>query len=305
MRLDVFLANCFKDVSRAYLQDIIASGNVKINDKIIKKKGCILNQGDHVRLLEFMHPSDRVLTANAEVKISYVEDNAFYGIVNKSAGVPSQANTYKDQNALVNGLLHDHPCIACIGDDGLRPGIVHRLDADTSGVMAFAKTQEAYQYFRSLFDRRAIKKTYLALVLGQVEDADELDWPIAHHHRNIKKMVALTDPHIKYRSSSREAYSRYECVERFDAGYSLLRVWTKSGRMHQVRVHMAAAGYPLVGDRLYQDDRQRQKDQLGAGRHCLHAETLAFFDPWRQKDQTFQTELPEDMKRLVQGLQSS
>jgi 23S rRNA pseudouridine1911/1915/1917 synthase len=271
-RLDRFLVGHFKGLSRAYVAELIQTGLVRVNG-VVSRKGKTLSTGDAVEVEPFLKPEERRIDPNPEIPLNIVWQSADLIVIDKQAGLPTHPNDYSDRETLANALIARFPEVSEVGDDRLRPGIVHRLDTDTSGLILVARNQESFRYVRSLFDERKIKKTYAALVLGEVPSAGEIDTPVAHHPTNPRRMIAVTrevERREGFRSRVREARTLYEPVERF-SGYTLLHVRTLTGRMHQVRVHLSSIGHPLAGDRLYQTSKERGKDHLGLPRHFLHA----------------------------------
>ncbi|MCB0271542.1 MAG: RluA family pseudouridine synthase [Bdellovibrionales bacterium] len=294
VRLDQYLKDHFKDISRAYLQMMIESQKVTVNDQI-GKKGTLLKKGDVVKIASFVHPSDRMVQPADLPSLEVVYESDNYLIIDKPAGLPTHPNDFEDRNCVANHFIGIYPDSIQVGEDPLRPGIVHRLDSDTSGLLILAKSQEAFSYFRQQFNERKIDKTYHALTLGELRfDEYDIQTPLAHHHQNPRKMVAVTSDKVAYRSTIREAQTLVFVKKRFQHT-TYIEVKTKTGRMHQVRVHLASIGFPLVGDKLYQDQKQRNKDTFGLRRHFLHASTLKFEDPWRKETVTYQIELPEDL----------
>lgn len=266
----------FEGLSRSYLHRLIENGTVRVGGKPVKK-GHMLRAGDVVQVGAFLLPTERAIAPNPALPFPVVHAARDYVVVDKPPAMPTHPNDFDDASTLANAALARHPEIATVGDDPLRPGIVHRLDGDTSGLIVVALTPLGFAHFRGLFDRREMKKAYLALVLGEVRAAGKIARPLAHHPRNPRKMVVV-EPGKSHRSKAREASTEYEPVEAF-VGYTLVRARTLTGRMHQVRVHLAGAGYPLCGDALYQEGHHRQKDRSGSPRHFLHASELAFTDP--------------------------
>lgn len=299
LRLDRYLAMQIEGVSRSYLQDLILQGLVRVNGKVAEK-GHVLRAGDEVKVESFIRPEDRTLDPNPSISVKIVHQERNWLIVDKPAGLPTHPNDFSDTRTLANAVLAKFPAVLGVGDDPLRPGIVHRLDSDTSGLLIVAKTQTAFKAFRAMFDQRKVKKMYVALVLGKVTKGKSIDTPIAHHPKNPRKMtVAL--PGAEVRSRIREAKTMYEPVERF-GDYTLLHVRTLTGRMHQVRVHLSSIGHPLAGDRLYQNPTERQKDKLTLGRHFLHAAEISFPSPETGEVVTFQSPLAHELEACLETL---
>lgn len=279
---------------------MIVRGHVLVNDQR-SKKGDLLSSGDQVEVHPFTEPDDRKIEPNPTIQ--FVVQHAFehYVVIEKPAYLATHPNQFDDHRTLANGLVARFPEMLDVGEDSLRPGIVHRLDSNTSGIMLAARTQEGFEKIRNLFNERQIHKTYHALVLGKIKNPGKVELDIAHHPKNPRKMIALKEKDVNFRSRRRNAKTIYEPIKSLD-GYTLVSVQTLTGRMHQVRVHLGAIGHPLVGDPLYQSPKERNLDQLGLTRHFLHAVKLEFTDPWDQTPKTFESNLSNDLVSILQGL---
>lgn len=300
-RLDLFLVNSFEGISRVYLQELIQKGIVQVNGAKVRK-GYLLNRGDKLVIESFLRPEEREIEPCFDVAVPIVWESKDFVVVNKPAGLPTHPNDFEDQKTLANALLAKYPEIRGVGEDTLRPGIVHRLDTDTSGLLMVARNQDKFQRLRKLFDERKIKKTYLALALGKVEKTGEINEPLAHHPTNPRKMVVVSKVH-SFRSVPRQAKTFFEPVESFK-NYTVLRVKTLTGRMHQVRVHLSFIGHPLAGDRLYQTAKEKRMDQTNLSRHFLHALELCV--PWEGgHEKIFHCELPQELSGLLQRLREN
>ena len=300
IRIDRYLVQLYPAMSRAYLQQIVEAGYVLVNQKKCRK-GTVIRSGDQVEVLDFIKPNERKIKPNESVNFNIVYQSDHYLVLEKPPYLPTHPNQFEDQNTLANGLVSKFPHIIDIGEDSLRPGIVHRLDANTSGLMLAALSDIGFLELRKLFDYREIKKTYTALVLGKIEKSGDIEFDVAHHEKNPRKMVALVSEDTPYRSRRRAAKTMYEPIEIFDQ-YTLLKVQTLTGRMHQVRVHLSSIGHSLVGDEIYQTSKEKNRDQVGLQRHFLHASRLIFKDPWTKKIQEFCSELPDDLNFVIEKL---
>ncbi|MFH1262232.1 MAG: RluA family pseudouridine synthase [Pseudomonadota bacterium] len=305
IRLDRFLVDRLRGLSRAYVAELIALGIVTVNGKKCRK-GVTLGRGDRVEVEPFQRPEERRIDPNPDIPVTIVWQSPQMLVVDKPAGLPTHPNDFTDKETLANALVGRFPGLVEVGEDPLRPGIVHRLDTDTSGLLAVARTQEAFRHLRQQFDERKVKKTYLALVLGEVSAKGEVVTPLAHHATNPRKMVAVPPEgtgKIPHRSKVREAGTAYEPVERF-IGYTLLRVRTKTGRMHQVRVHLSSIGHPLAGDRLYQTPKERQIDRIRLDRHFLHAHKLELEVLPNNSFKSFDSNLPNELEFALAELRA-
>lgn len=234
-------------------------------------------------------------------------ENSDFLAINKPAGLVVHADGKTDEATLVDWLMEHYPEIENVGEplvltDGTvikRPGIVHRLDRETSGVMIVAKTGEAFEYFKNAFKNRDIKKAYQAFVFGHVkEDEDTVDAPIARSKSDFRKWSAQRGA----RGEQRAAITDYRTISRFEnegQKYSFLEVSPKTGRTHQIRVHMKYLNHPIVGDKLYGN---AQFAGLGFTRTALHARKIAFTGP-DGKDYTFEAAYPDDFLEVLTELE--
>lgn len=300
IRLDRFLVDHLKGLSRAYVADLIDQGLVRVNG-IKVRKAKTLSKGDTIEVDPFLRPEERRIQPNPDLPLKIVWESEEMLVVDKQPNLPTHPNDFQDKETLANILVARFPEISEVGEDPLRPGIVHRLDTNTSGLLLVAKTQEMFLYLRSQFDERKVKKTYQALVLGEVPEKGEIDTPLAHHPTNPRKMVAVTHELQKkgrFRSKVREAKTLYEPIETFD-DYTLLEVRTLTGRMHQVRVHLASIGHPLAGDKLYQSQKERQQDHLNLDRHFLHAVKVILHQKGSKELNTYDSIPSDDLSNVL------
>lgn len=298
IRLDIFLKTLFEGVSRVYLQELIKGQKVTVNGNFAKK-GAILHDQDLIEIDAFTHPQDRRLSAPNKPQLDIKFEHEHYLIIEKAAGLPTHPNEFSETNTVANHFIGLYPESLEVGEDSLRPGIVHRLDTNTSGLLILAKTQQGYDALKNLFMLRKIHKTYQALVLGVFPKTEKtIDWPIAHHPKNPRKMVALTDKNVRYRSQPREAQTKVAILTKY-ATSTLISVQTLTGRMHQVRVHLSAIGFPLIGDGIYQNQNEKRKDKFGLDRHFLHASRIEFIDPFSNEKVIQVSDLPNELKACL------
>lgn len=214
-------------------------------------------------------------------------------VIDKPAGLTVHPVNKSQKNTLVNQILAYYPKIKNVGDDVLRPGIVHRLDKDTSGLIIVAKNQSAFEHLKRQFQERKVIKKYLALVMGQVKDEKGV----------ITKAISLSGKDHKKRSvllddKSKKAWTEYKVLKRFKE-YTLLEVYPKTGRTHQIRVHLASIGHPIAGDKQYKFKRQTRPADLE--RQFLHAAYLKLALP-DGKIREFKSELPQELERVLENL---
>lgn len=299
LRLDHFLNAIYLDISRSYIQkELIQLGHVLVNDKPVNKKGYVLFAGDQIKILSFIHPDRRTIEANLSLNIDTLYSNENFIVYNKPKKLPTHPNRYDDKNTLASYFIGQYPNAINVGEDALRPGVVHRLDTDTSGCIIFAKTQEAYTHFRTMFNERKMYKLYLAVVLGKTPQKGCIDYDLAHHQKNTRKMINVFNEEIFYRGQKKSAVTAYHTLVQND-DYSLLLVKTFTGRMHQVRVHLSGLGYPLVGDKIYQKRQDQHRDIDGEKQHCLHAYSLGF-DSTLFNKKIFQADVPEYFLKILE-----
>ena len=264
-RLDAFLARCADNLSRSAAQKLIEEGCVKRNGKPGRKNDK-LNLGDAIEY-EIPEPKE-VDIVPTEMALDIVYEDEDVLVINKPKGLVVHPAAGHQDDTLVNGLLY------AMGDElsgingELRPGIVHRIDKDTSGLLAVAKNDFAHNMLASQLKDHTMARSYETIVVGSFrEDSGTVDAPIGRHPSDRKKMCVIE-------RNSKPAVTHWEVVERF-RGYTHIRCRLETGRTHQIRVHMAHIGHPLLGDTVY----GHKKPELGQDSQCLHAFSLCFRHP--------------------------
>ncbi len=301
-RLDCYLAAKFGNYSRSYLTSLIREGKVTINGKSVKPHYEIRRDDQiHIELGVFARPT--LTPENIPIDIIHEDDHVL--IINKPADIivhPAKGNM---TGTLVNALIYYCDTLP-ESEDKVRPGIIHRLDRDTTGAMIIVKDEAARGLIGRQFEDRKVKKHYLTVVEGEVElDSDVINLPLGRH-RKYQEKVAVD------RRNGREAVSIYTVQERF-GGFTLVRVEIKTGRTHQIRVHMAAIGHPVVCDAqygrreaLYPSDLTGEPHVEGEepiiSRQALHAHQISFRHPGTNELVTYTAPLPDDMERLLAAL---
>lgn len=272
-----------EDFSRTYVKFLMDGGFVEVNGKDVKPRYAA-RKGDEV--LVRMAPQERgEALAPEAIPLDILYEDEWIVVINKPAGMVVHPGAGNKTGTLANALLHHCEKLADTGDE-LRPGIVHRLDKDTTGVIVAAKKDRALRSLARQFQHRAVKKKYVALVKGQVElDNGIIEAPVARHAVNRKKMS------VEY-VKGKKAQTAYHVVQRFK-NFTMLELDLKTGRTHQIRVHMKHLGHPILGDRTY-----GQTD--GVARQALHAEMLAFTHPDTGKPVEFHAPLPRDMQEIIE-----
>ena len=288
-RLDAFLARCAEGLSLSAAQKLIEEGAVKRNGKPGKKNDK-LQPGDAIEYeIPEAKPVDIVPT---EMKLDIVYEDSDVLVINKPKGLVVHPAAGHQDDTLVNGLMH------AMGDDlsgingELRPGIVHRIDKDTSGLLAVAKNDYAHIMLASQLKDHSMARTYEAIVCGSFrEDSGTVDAPIGRHPSDRKKMCVTE-------RNSRHAVTHWEVVARY-RGYTHIRCKLETGRTHQIRVHMAHIGHPILGDLVY----GRKKPELGLSSQCLHAGALCFAHPRDGRPVMVFAELPQYFKDVIAKLE--
>lgn len=229
------------------------------------------------------------------LNIEIIFENEDILVLNKPAGLLIHPTTYQEKDTLVDWLLEKYPQIKDVGDDPLRPGVVHRLDKDTSGLLIVAKNQKAFEYFKKQFQERKIEKKYLALVVGRPkEDKGLIVKSITRSKRNPRKRTVLLDQNAKSAKTEYQVLKTYQIEKNI---YSLLEVQIHTGRTHQIRVHLSSFGYPVAGDKEYKHKRQPCPENLN--RQFLHAYHLKFY-LFNGKMIKLKSNLPADLKQIIQ-----
>jgi len=282
LRLDIFLSDSQDEFSRSRLKKLIEQGRVSVNDSPVPAK-YKLKTGDKI-ILSIPAPSASKLKAELiPLKIIY-EDEVMLAI-DKPAGMVVHPAPGHEKGTLVNALLNYCSDLSEISG-AERPGIVHRLDKDTSGVVLVAKNETTHRALARQFKSRIIKKTYLALVCGLMKSASGIiKTSIGRHKTNRKKMTANID-------RGRQAQTRYEVVETF-GHFSYLKVFPKTGRTHQIRVHLASIHHPVLGDKLY--GGKITGPYVKIPRQALHAYRIGIVHPISEKPLVFEAPVPPDI----------
>jgi 23S rRNA pseudouridine1911/1915/1917 synthase len=288
-RLDVFLTACLPEFSRSRLQGLIRDGLVLVNGTAAAKTGQDLVPGDRVEI--HIPPPRPSRLAAEKIPLDVVFENGDLLIVNKPAGMVVHPSPGHDSGTLVHAALGHAPDIAGIGGEE-RPGIVHRLDKETSGLIVVAKNEAALRWLQEQFRSRRVEKIYLALVDGKPPTpSGRVEAAIGRYttHRILMGVVAL--------EKGREAVSEYQTLETFPQ-HTLLSVHPLTGRTHQIRVHMAFLGCPVVGDTVY----GRKKRTLALDRHFLHAYRLKLVLPGETTARQFEAVLPAELQAVLTDL---
>lgn len=290
-RLDTCLARLVPEHSRSRWQALIADGQVKVNGTTTTKARTTVSAGD---VVDYEIPPPRISRLVPEDRpLDVLFEDQDLLVLNKPPGWVVHPGPGHEGGTLVHALLHHCPDLSGIGGE-LRPGIVHRLDRDTSGLLLVAKSQRAHRQLVEQFRERKVTKEYVAIVFGHPEpETGVIRTLIGRSAANRQKMSTKTD-------HGRAAVTRYSVVAS-NGKISLVRLLIETGRTHQIRVHMTHIGHPIVGDATY-GPRKKESQALGASRQMLHAERIAFVHPITCQELEFFSPAPEDMRRILSGL---
>jgi len=292
-RLDRWLSERLTELSRARLQELIRGGLVRVDGSILKAAHR-LRGGERVEI-EMPPPAVETLAPEpVPLAIVYEDDDVL--VVDKPAGMVVHPGAGRSGGTLAAAILAHAPATAGVGGPR-RPGIVHRLDKDTSGLLVVAKTARAYDDLVAQLAARTVSRRYLAVVHGRVRANESvIDAPIGRHPRDRVKMAVLPA------GRGKRAITRYRVLERF-AHFTLLEVRLETGRTHQIRVHLASLGHPVVGDDVYGKPRTRAPVELDG--YALHAAGLAFVHPAFRKAIECTAPIPERIERLLLHLRAA
>jgi len=283
-RLDKFVGEKCPELSRTHAQKLIADGSITVNGQVAKAS-LKLDVGDKINII--IPPTPPSPLSPEAIPLNIIYEDADLLVVDKPAGLTVHPAPGHHGHTLVNAVLAHFPHLADISDS-LRPGIVHRLDRDTSGVMLVAKNKVAQANLISQFKTRTIVKAYLALVKGQLTpERGIIEAAIGRDPRNRKRMAVVTE--------GREARTEYRVIK-YAGNYSLLEIIPETGRTHQIRVHLSAIGYPVVGDPMYGVKSPHLSRQF------LHACRLGFKLPSTGEYVEFTSELPPDLAQALKNI---
>ncbi len=299
-RLDLLLCSRSTGLSRSRIQTLIRDGNVKVNT-LPSKPSHKVKPGDEVRIVIPGIIPQALEPEEIEFQVLYEDPSII--VLNKPPGLVVHPAPGHNRGTLVHGLLHHCEDLSGIGGVS-RPGIVHRLDKDTSGLMVVAKNDKAHLSLSGQFKRGEVKKTYIALVHGRIEGRKgEIDLPIGRHPKKRKEMsIAVT--------GGRRALTLWRKIDELESGFSLLEVFIKTGRTHQIRVHFSHLGHPVVGDPVYGYGSRWWKKLAGTAngapvtvrRQMLHSQRLGFIHPVKGSYLEFEAPIPDDMHFAMTAL---
>jgi len=293
-RLDNYLSKTLPDLSRAQVQKLIDAQLVAVNGELAKSS--LKLKGGEMIVVKVPPPEPLDLQPEA-IPLDVVHEDEYLIIVNKPVGMVTHPGAGTRSGTLVNALLH-HCRGSLSGISGVeRPGIVHRLDKETSGLLVVAKEDSTHKELAKMMAERSVKRLYFALVDGLVkQDSGTVNQPIGRHPVRRKEMAIV--------ENGRHAVTHYEVVERYH-NFTLLECRLETGRTHQIRVHMAHLGYPVVGDIVYNrksSGSEKARGKLGLEGHALHAARISFIHPKTGAQLEFRAPLPADYQKLLDKL---
>ena len=286
-RLDAFLASSLDGLTRSQATRLIESGEVAVNGRAVSKSYKLAGGEDIAVTLPEPEPVEAV---PQDIPLDVVYEDADVIVVNKPSGMVVHPAPGHPDGTLVNALLYH--CAGTLSGIGgaLRPGIVHRIDRDTSGLIIAAKNDAAHQYLSAQLADHTLARTYECIVVGALrEDRGTVDAPIARHPADRKRMAVV--------AGGREAVTHWEVIARYP-GYTHVRCRLETGRTHQIRVHMAYIGHPILGDTVY----GAKKEVPGLTGQCLHAVGLRFLHPRTHEVMELSCPLPEEFTRMLQKI---
>lgn len=287
-RLDVYIAGKDEEITRSSAQRQIEQGSVVVNDKVITKVSYKVTEGDDIKIEEQEPVEIELKAQNIPIDVVYEDKDII--VVNKPKGMVVHPANGNPDGTLVNAIMAIcKDSLSGIGGE-IRPGIVHRLDKDTSGLLIVAKNDMAHVNMSEQIKRHEVKKTYIALVRGIVKENEAtIDMPIGRSNSDRKKMAVT--------KNGKNAVTHIKVLKRYDK-YTLLEINIETGRTHQIRVHLAHIGYPVIGDYIYSNG----KNEFGIVGQCLHAKSLEFKHPITGRDMKLEAPLPEYFEKVLQEL---
>lgn len=293
IRLDLYISNNCEDLSRVAVQRLLKEDKIKVNGKI-EKPSYKINENDKIEIEIEEAKQTKLEAQDIPIEVIY-EDNDII-VVNKPKGLVVHPANGNPDGTLVNAIMAIcKDSLSGIGGE-IRPGIVHRLDKDTSGLLIVAKNDKAHINMSEQIKNRQVNKTYIALVRGTItENEGTIDMPIGRSTKDRKKMAVT--------KNGKQAVTHFKVMERYtrnDNSYTLLEVKIDTGRTHQIRVHMTEIGHPLIGDIVYSNG----KNEFGVVGQCLHAYKLEFKHPTTQKQMKLEAPIPQYFQEIIEILKN-
>jgi len=290
LRIDAYISKEHPEISRSYVQKLIESGNILVNGKPILNKYKV-KENDEIRIMFPELSNPEALPEKIDIDVLYEDEQIL--IVNKAKGMVVHPASGNSKGTLVNALLEHCDGRLSNINGVVRPGIVHRIDKNTSGILVVTKTNFAHEYFSNKFKNHDINRTYFAIVEGVIsENKGTIDAPVGRNPNDRKKMSVNT-------SNGKHAVTHFEVLERFK-NHTLIKVNLETGRTHQIRVHLAYIGFPLVGDDVY----GRKKQTLSKAGQALHAGVLGFVHPVSNQYMEFTSNPPKEFDEIIEKVRA-
>lgn len=292
IRLDIYLSDILKEYTRSYIKKLIEDNEILVNDKSIKS-GYSLKLNDKILVNEIKIKESDIQPKKIDIDIIYEDDDII--IINKEKGMTVHPGSGNYTDTLVNSLLYSHKNKLSTINSVIRPGIVHRIDKDTTGILVVAKNDNSHKRLSEQFKEHTIKREYIAIVKGILkEDNLTIDQPIGRSTKDRKKMC-VTD------KNSKNAITHITVLKRFyNSKMTLIKANLETGRTHQIRVHMSYLGYPLLGDLVYGTENKNFKVKG----QVLHAGVLGFIHPTSNKYVEFESKLPDKFQNILDSLEN-
>ena len=288
-RIDSFIPMVQEDISRSMVQKLIEQKNIKVNGKETKHS-YKLKLNDEIEI--FVPEAKEINLKAQDIPLNVIYEDNDIIVINKPKGMVVHPANGNPDGTLVNAVMNKcKDSLSGIGGE-IRPGIVHRLDKDTSGAIIVAKNDKAHIALSEQLKNHEIKKTYLALVRGIIKENEAtINMPIARSKKDRKKMDVDKD--------GKEAITHFKVLGRYKNKYTLLQINLETGRTHQIRVHLSHIGYPIIGDEVYSNG----KNEWNVSGQCLHAWKLEFIHPITGKKISLEAEIPEYLKNIIKELE--
>ncbi len=299
-RLDKYLKEKLFNISRHQIQKKIKAYNILVNGKrtAVHK---FLKVGDKIEIINSRLEKEKIKFIKFDKKW-LIKETSNYLIINKPAGLLTHKTNYSQEPSLADAIVKEYPEISKVGENSFRPGIVHRLDRQVSGLMIIARSQKMFEYLKKQFQQRKILKKYKAIVYGKIEkNEDEINFPLIRSSVKRYKMAALPNNLLNKNPKIKRALTYFIVRKRF-VNYSLIDVIIKTGRTHQIRAHLAAYNHPIVGDNIYTTKKYRSLNKKRKSYNILlYSARLGFFD-LENNWQEFKIKKPKEIENFLQKL---
>lgn len=286
-RIDVVVSELEEKISRSLAQTLIKDGKILLDGKSVKTSQKV-QLGQELLIPTQIDETTEIKPEDIDLDIIYEDEDII--VINKPKDMVVHPAVGNKSGTVVNAVLGRYELSDLNGD--MRPGIVHRLDKNTTGILVIAKNNYAHQKIAEQIQNRETKKTYITLVKGIIsENNGEINMPIGRHPTDRKKMAVV--------KNGKEAITKFKVLKRYEKGYTLLEIDLKTGRTHQIRVHMSHIGYPIVGDDVYSSG----KNEFGVTSQMLHAQKISLMHPTKKEQVEFEAPIPEYFSAILKSLE--